>query len=105
MGAQRHLAQWARNCPHITASVASASSHPCGEGPAAPGVSQYSYNLAGDLISMSDNVGDVSVTGSLSQTSSFSYVNGQLASTTDANNKTVSYLYNDAGQVGKIPLN
>jgi len=73
--------------------------YPCGEGPAAAGVSQYTYNVAGNVISMSDNVGDVADTGLWNQTTNYTYANGQLGSTTDANNQTVSYMYNYAGQV------
>jgi YD repeat-containing protein len=55
-------------------------------------VVNYTYNGASDRTSM------VSYSPS-SATTSYSYANGQLTSTTDANSKTISYVYNYAGQV------
>ncbi len=68
------------------------TSYGCGSGSGNSGVANYTYNGASDRTSM------VSYSPS-SATTSYSYANGQLTSTTDANAKTVSYVYNDAGQV------
>ena len=74
---------------------------PCGEGPAVPGVSEYVYNDAGERTSMIDNVGAPNAT-QWAQTTSYTYAADQLTSTTNANNQTVSYLYNYAGQVACV---
>lgn len=79
-----------------------AAIYPCGEGPSATGVSLYSYNNAQELTSMSDNTGNPATPFRWSQVTSYSYVSGQLTSTTDANKKTISYSYNDAGQVACV---
>ena len=76
--------------------------HPCGEGPSKGGVTQYLYNAAGDVTSMSDNVANPATPTQWSQQTTYSYTNGQLVSTTDGNGKTVSYQYNDAGQVSCV---
>jgi RHS repeat-associated protein len=76
--------------------------HPCGSGPSKGGVTQYLYNDAGDVTTMSDNVANPGTPTQWSQVTTYSYSNGQLVSTTDSNNKTVSYQYNDAGQVSCI---
>jgi len=75
--------------------------YPCGQGPAAAGVSQYAYNDAGQMVSMSDNVGSPGASR-WSQDTTYSYLDGQLTSTTDANATTLSYAYDDAGQVACI---
>ena len=74
---------------------------PCGEGPAVAGVSEYVYNNAGERTTMMDNVG-VPNAAQWDQTTSYSYSVGQLTSTTNANNQTISYLYNYAGQVACV---
>jgi RHS repeat-associated protein len=68
------------------------TSYGCGAGSGVSGVVNYTYNGASDRTSM------VSYSPS-SATTSYSYANGQLTSTTDANSKIVSYVYNYAGQV------
>jgi YD repeat-containing protein len=68
------------------------TSYGCGAGSGVSGVVNYTYNGASDRTSM------VSYSPS-SATTSYSYANGQLTSTTDANAKTISYVYNYAGQV------
>jgi RHS repeat-associated protein len=73
--------------------------YPCGQGPSAAGVTQYSYNDAGELTTMSDNTGNPTTPTLWSQNTTYSYTTGQLMSTTDGNNATISYAYNDAGQV------
>lgn len=71
----------------------------CGQGPSAAGTTLYTYNNAQDLASMSDNTGNPTVPNAWSQTSNYSYVAGQLTNETDGNAKTLTYLYNYAGQV------
>jgi RHS repeat-associated protein len=68
------------------------TSYGCGAGSGVSGVVNYTYNGASDRTSM------VSYSPP-SATTSYSYANGQLTSTTDANAKTISYVYNYAGQV------
>ena len=79
-----------------------ASSYPCGEGPSAAGVSLYTYNNAQELTSMSDNTGNPATPFQWSQVTTYSYLAGQLTSSTDANKKTISYSYNNAGQVACV---
>ncbi len=81
--------------------------YPCGEGPATAGVTLYSYDNAGNVVTMSDNVGNPATPNQWSTPTTYTYTSGQLASVTDANAKTVSYLYNAAGQVACIayPVN
>ena len=83
----------------ICSRVPTSNIYPCGEGPAVPGVSEYTYNDAGDLISMNDNVGSPATPSQWDQTTTYLYSNGQLVSSTDPNGATLSYLYNFAGQV------
>ncbi len=78
------------------------SSYPCGEGPSVAGVTQFSYNDANELVAMNDQVGSPASSTQWEQTTSYTYSNGQLLSTTDANAKTVSYSYNDAGEVACV---
>jgi RHS repeat-associated protein len=75
---------------------------PCGQGPSVAGVTQYGYNDAGELTLMSDNTGNAATPTLWSQNTTYSYTTGQLISTTDGNNATVSYAYNDAGQLACI---
>jgi RHS repeat-associated protein len=73
--------------------------YPCGEGPSAAGVTLYAYNDAGERASMSDQVADPATPAQWSAITTYAYTAGQLTSTTDSNGATVSYLYNDTGQV------
>ncbi len=74
----------------------------CGQGPSAAGVTLYGYNDADELTSMSDNTGDPATPIAWSQTSTYSYNQGELTSTTDGNGKTVNYAYNDDGEVSCV---
>ena len=66
------------------------------------GSDAHTYNDAGEVATMSDNTGDPVTPTQWSQVTSYTYTNGQLASTTDGNNQTTSYLYNDDGQVACV---
>ena len=74
----------------------------CGQGPSVAGVTQYGYNNADELTSMSDNIGNPATPTQWSQTSTYAYTTGQLTSTTDGNGKTVNYAYNYADQISCI---
>ncbi|MGD0852979.1 MAG: RHS repeat-associated core domain-containing protein [Acidimicrobiales bacterium] len=76
--------------------------YPCGQGPSVAGVTQYGYNDANELTSMSDNTGNPATPTVWSQTTTDTYSLGQLTSTTDGNGKTVNYAYNDDGEVSCI---
>jgi RHS repeat-associated protein len=76
--------------------------YPCGQGPSIAGVTQYGYNNANELTSMSDNTGNPATPTVWSQTTSYSYTGGQLTSTTDGNGKTMNYAFNHAGEVSCI---
>jgi RHS repeat-associated protein len=67
------------------------TSYGCGAGSGVSGVVNYTYNGASDRLTMDSY--------SPTSNSSYSYANGQLTSTTDGNGKTISYVYNYAGQV------
>jgi len=75
---------------------------PCGQGPSVAGVTQYGYNNANELTSMSDNTGNPATPMVWSQTTTNTYTLGQLTGTTDDNGKTVNYAYNHAGLVSCI---
>jgi RHS repeat-associated protein len=75
---------------------------PCGQGPSVAGVTQYGYNNANELTSMSDNTGNPATPTLWSQSTTYTYTGGQLTSTTDDNGKTVNYAYNHAGEVSCI---
>ena len=64
-------------------------------------MSEFTYNNAGELTSMNDNVGAPGAT-SWSQATQYSYANGQLLTTTNPSGASVSYAYNNAGQVSCI---
>ncbi len=64
----------------------------CGAGTGVSGVVNYTYNGASDRTSM------VSYSPTAA-TTTYSYTNGKLNSTTDSNSKTVGYVYNYVGQV------
>jgi RHS repeat-associated protein len=74
----------------------------CGQGPSTAGVTLYGYNNANELTTMSDNTGNPATPTLWSQTTTYGYAAGQLMSTTDGNAKTVTYSYNDAGQVACV---
>jgi RHS repeat-associated protein len=74
----------------------------CGQGPSVAGVTQYGYNDADELTSMSDNTGNPAAPTLWSQATTYTYTEGQLTSTTDGNSKTLNYAYNDAGEVSCI---
>ncbi len=76
--------------------------YPCGQGPSVAGVTQYGYNNANELTSMSDNTGNPATPTLWSQMTTYTYTGGQLTSTTDGNGKTVNYAYNHAGEVSCI---
>jgi RHS repeat-associated protein len=69
-----------------------------GEGPSVAGVTEYGYNNAGELSSMSDNVANPATPTLWSQVTTYSYATGLLMSTTDGNGKTINYAYDDNGQ-------
>ena len=71
----------------------------CGQGPSVAGVTQYTYNDANELTTMSDNVANPATPTVWSQNTTYTYATGLLTSTTDANAKTINYAYNAAGQV------
>ena len=74
----------------------------CGQGPSTAGVTQYGYNNAGERSSMSDNTGNPATPTVWSQMTSYTYTTGQLTGVTDGNGKTVTYSYNNAGQVACV---
>ncbi len=84
---------------NVCSKESTALHYACGQGPSVAGVSLFTYNDAGERTSMSDNVGNPNTPTQWSQVTAYTYTNGQLTSTTDANGKTLSYLYNYAGQV------
>ncbi len=62
--------------------------------PIGTGVSTYAYDAANEQTQMVDNNGTAA-----QATTTSAYTSGTLTSTTDSNNKTVSYKYGDAGEV------
>ena len=68
------------------------NAYACGSGNGVAGVTAFTYNGAFDRTSMTSYAPSA-------HTTSYSYTTGQLMSTTDANAKTISYLYNYLGQV------
>jgi len=73
--------------------------YPCGEGPSVAGATTYGYNDAQERVLMSDNFGNPATPYQWSQNTSYTYSTGQLTNVTDSNSKSVSYLYNYAGQI------
>lgn len=71
------------------------TAYSCGAGVGVSGVTSYTYNGASDRTSMVTYLPSTATT-------SYTYTNGQLTSTIDQNSKTVSYLYNYAGQVACV---
>ncbi|MGH9019569.1 MAG: RHS repeat-associated core domain-containing protein [Acidimicrobiales bacterium] len=68
------------------------NTYSCGGGSGVAGVTAFTYNGAMDRLSMTTFAPSA-------QTTTYSYLTGQLVSTTDSNAKTVKYLYNYGGQV------
>jgi RHS repeat-associated protein len=68
------------------------TSYSCGSGTDVSGVTTYTYNGASERLSMTTYSPSAATTA-------YSYTNGDLQSTVDSNDKTVSYLYNYDGQV------
>lgn len=77
-----------RTCSEST----TGTSYPCGTGIGVSGVTTFAYNGANERTSMDSYSPGAAVT-------SYTYQGGELAGLTDSNAKSVSYLYNYAGQV------
>lgn len=70
------------------------STYACGAGTGVNGVTQYAYNGASERTAMTSY--------NPTQTTSYGFANGQMTSVTDANAKTVRYLYAIGGQIACI---
>jgi RHS repeat-associated protein len=86
----------------VCSKAPTAFAYPCSQGPSVAGVTQFTYNNAGERVLMADNSGSPATPMQWSQNTTYSYANGQLISTTDSNNKTVSYRYDTAGRVACV---
>jgi RHS repeat-associated protein len=86
----------------VCSTAPTALTYPCGQGPSVAGVTLYTFNNAGERTLMSDQTGNPATPNLWGQNTTYAWTKGQLASITDAHAKTVSYLYNYAGQVACV---